>query len=191
MKSFQKKKIGIIGFVCFLIFIIFMGILFFYFYEKRMESFTPFSVIYSASNEVNIKSKLPISDTLGKTLTGDGTAEGIQGFIDFSIQNTGNRRKKYYLLLREENIESQKIRDNYVKLYLTDRKDEPYPEFLKNSVPTYSDFPVFSVDSSSKVLYEGILEKGETYEFRLRVWLSDSYIISNSEEEFNFFLEVK
>ena len=187
--SFQNKKRVIIEIGCFLFFIIF-GILFFYFYEKKMESFTPFSVIYSASNKVNIKSKLPISDTLGKTLTGDGTAEGIQGFIDFSIQNTGNRRKKYYLLLREEN-NSVKIRDNYIKLYLTDRNDEPYSEFLKNSVPTYSDFPTFSGNSSSKVLYEGILEKGETHEFRLRAWLSDSYIISDSEEEFNFFLEVK
>ena len=83
------------------------------------------------------------------------------------------------------------IKENFIKVYLTNNKDEPFSNYDLNSVPVFSDLPYISDKPDSKLVYSGRI-KGKSYEkFKFRMWLSDLYSINNITEDFKCLVGVK
>ena len=149
-------------------------------------------VKFNDSDIITIDSKLTISDTLGKTLTNDTVENGVFGFLDFSVSNKTNRKVRYEINLIKQSVIGHVIKDNYIKLYLTDYNDNLYKNFSFNSlVPNYNQLSNSKrTSSNNKVLYTDELNSLEVKYYRLRVWLSDSYVVSSEKESFSFDVDV-
>ena len=145
---------------------------------------------FKNSDILTIENKLPVSTTIGKELNGNGTADGIHGYIEFSIENKSNEKKKYVILLTKQFMEKE-IASSYVKFYLTDEKDTPFKGFEQNIVPSYYDLLSFSDRPGSRVLYTGLIEGNDVLNFKLRMWLDDSYALSSQKEYFSVDLDVQ
>ena len=111
----------------------------------------------------------------------------IQGALSGAVMTAaaiGVGAKKAY-----EN--EKQISENYVKFYLTDMNDEAFDGFQGNLIPTFHDFSYISNKPSSKLLFsDSLSKKGEEKKYRLRVWLSDRYVISFDEEWFSVDVDV-
>ena len=158
---------------------------------RKINSKDDIIVKYKNSDIVELENKLPISDTFGRKLTGTGTEEGIQGYVEFSVINSSSKDLKYEIYLTKQNIYDSEIKDSYIKLYLTDFDDVPYSGFEKNMVPTYDKLNYLSDYVSSKRLFSDTLKANKERKFRLRVWISDSYVISKNTEFFGFDIDVR
>ncbi len=144
------------------------------------------SIHFNYSDTIKVDSSLPISDTLGKTITVDQREEKTVGYIEIVLTNKSDNDATYQLLLSKEVVEAKELNEHYVKLYLTDSSDKPIEGFDKNAAVTYNELRYFNKKPSNKLLYEGILAPKEEKLFKLRTWVSDSYSISNVFEEFQF-----
>lgn len=189
----QKKYKTQLIFSLMIVIVFFFALFLFSFLILQKRDKSPLKVSYQTSSVLRLKDLLPVSDTLGKTFIGKGTVDGVQGYVSFSIYNPTNRKISYDILLMEhdDSTSLNKIRANYVKLYLTNDIDVPFSGFDNRRLPTYSDLSVLKDEPGSKLLYRGILNGKEKENFRLRVWLSDSYSISNNQDEKNFIVDVK
>ena len=190
----KHKKQVFIAFCIILIITLISGIGCF-FYLKNKESKknvdnNSISVRFETSDIIEIKNILPVSDSLGKSFTGEGTEEGVQGFVEFSVTNVLDESVNYEVYLTKQES-SNEIKDNYVKFYLTDFSDNPVSGYEGNLIPTYYSLAYMSDKPSSKLLYTGKLDAKSSNEFRLRIWLSDNYAISNFEESFKVDVDVR
>lgn len=187
LKKYRKQLYIslLIVFLCF-------AFLYIYFYLKNDNQEDSIKVDFHTSNSLKLKNLLPVSDTLGKSFNGTGTVEGVQGYAEFTIKNTSSRKKSFEIIITESgnNDSISKIRGNYVKFYLTNAVDTPLSGFNKRKIPTYNDLPVTINNSSGKLLYRGVLSSNNSEKFKLRIWLSDSYSVSNIEDEKEFMVEV-
>lgn len=180
---FSKRNIAIaISIILFFVLIIIK-----FFYNTDDENYN-ISVSYERSNSVEIKTILPLSDTLGKNYDGKKLQDGILGYVVFSVENLSNERSKYEIFITKSKYNDKEIRGRYIKFYLTDYNDIALDGFNNNKIPTYNNLYILSNKPDSKLLYTSYLEGGESKQFKLRVWLSDTYILSN--EEYNFLFDV-
>ena len=148
-------------------------------------------IVFRSSSDIMIENKLPISDTLGKQLTGDGMENGIQGYLEFSIENKDSISNEYVIKLTKKELNQNEINGNYIKLYLTKANDYPLDGFEQNPVPSFQQLPVLNSKPNSKVLYRGVIAGNTVEEFRLRMWLADSYAMNSVLEEFSIKIDVE
>lgn len=141
------------------------------------------------SNAV-IENILPLSDEIGRDLSGSGTESGIQGFIEFSVHNTSDYTANYEVYLTQQVLDENTIRSDYIKVYLTDFDNNPFEDYVL-SVPTYSDLLALSDHLESRLLYSGKLSGGEEQSFRLRSWLSDNYALEDETLNFQYDVHVR
>ena len=190
MNSTFKKHVKLALLIVCVVFVM-VGIYFLFFYHKKgVNNQKYLSIQFNTSDVLLIKNTLPVSDAIGKSFNGEGTEDGIQGYVEFSIKNKKEDTVSYEIIITEQATKEDKIKDNFVKMYLTDNQDTPLEGFERSYVPTFYDFYYLTDKPSSKLLFSDSLEKGESKTYRLRVWLSDRYSISFEPEEFSFDVDV-
>ncbi len=185
------KQVKIAAFIVCIFFVVAIVYFLFFYSNKDIEDKQKnLSVRFNSSDIILLKNTLPISDQLGKDNDGNTGEESVQPYLEFSVKNLNNKSMNYDIILTQQFTEKNQIKDNYVKLYLTDDKDTSMDGFQGNFVPTFYDFYYLTDKPSSKLLFSDSLEKGESKTYRLRVWLSDRYSISFEPEEFSFDVDV-
>ena len=194
MSKDNQKQLKTAFSIVFLLFLIFFILVFFYFrfyVSKEIDRTDALSVVFNPSNVLEIENKLPLSDTLGKEYNGEGSEDGIQEYIEFTVENKSNVMRDFYILLDKQSVEKNEFLEKYIKIYLTNEKDEAFDDFMVNPVPSFSVFPAYSKVPSSKVIYKGSIDKKQVLTFRLRSWLSDTYSFSSSKEVFSANINVE
>ncbi len=157
--------------------------------SSKKDKSTWISTSFNESQTISLLSKLPISDELGRNIDGLGTEKGIQGYLELTINNNVKKNVDYEIYLTKK--DSSTIKNNYIKLYLTDKANNPVEGFEQNSVPTFNDLPTLLDLPSDRLLYRGKLKALETEKLYLRSWISDSYVVSNENDNFTFNVNVR
>jgi hypothetical protein len=193
MGESYKKQIRVALLIIALLFVTFIVLAYCYFQffqTKKMKKKEDFIVKFKTSDVLTIENKLPVTDVVGKSFDGTSTEEGIQGYVEFSVENPNKEKNEYAILLTKQSLDEE-ILDRYINFYLTDEKDIPFKGFDKNHIPSYSDLYSFSSRPGSRVLYKGIIEGNTTLQFKLRVWLDDAYVLSSDKEYFCVDIDVQ
>ena len=189
MANLKKKVFNYRG-ILFLssIFLIFIIINCLPFVLKKEQS----DLLFDGESEIVVLSKLPITDGSAKELKLDTVQEGIIGYAEFSVKMPDKFRgiSRYEIYL-DDITAKETFKYDYIKVYLTDFNDRPYKQYIGNSVPSYKDLRVSLNDASKKILISDELKAGEEKKYKLRIWLSDTYVLSNVEKEFKGKIGVK
>lgn len=148
------------------------------------------NVNFEDNDIVKLTNKLPISDEIGKNYNGTGVDKGIEELKTFTISNPNDEKVSYEIYLTKVVNNIEDMRSGYIKLYLTDEKNNPVEGF-KEKLKTYYDLPALNDKLSSRLLYSGSLVSGSSKTFILRSWVSDVYIISDEVQDFNFDIDVR
>lgn len=177
----MKNKINMILFVCSLLIIIISGLMFCFslYGNNRHKSII---LTYMNNKELKIDNSSPITEKLGKNITfNDGDYK--TSYMEFSLSSNSNDVGIInYEICIVNNSESELSK--YVKFYLTDYDtDKPILNFDK-SIPTFLQLNKSKILVNGKSLYIGKLIGNETKKFRLRIWLDDSYTITDKERYF-------
>ena len=180
------KFLFIICIICVAAFFIFKTI----FNQKNINS-KNLDVKFLSSDILMIDNKLPVSDTLAKSFDGTGTADGVQGYVEFSVTNLSNKKTTYEILLNKQKIDFDEIKENYIKIFLTDENDIALSGFDKNKVPNFAEFSFLKDKPGSKLIYTESISANETKTFRLRMWVSDTYTYTNYLEGFCVDIDVQ
>ena len=170
----------------FIIFVCTFSILFIFFLKekKNMKNGTNdyLEIKFESNDILKINNKLPLSDVLGKSIKYEDSLNGNVGFLEFSIINKSAKTRKYNITINKRNVDSKMISDNYIKIYLTDINDNPLKGFSDNKITTYNELSYSKNNVENVVLYSDFAEKLSKNDYRLRVWVSDSYGLSKLEE---------
>ena len=140
---------------------------------------------------IELNNKLPLSDEIGKNYSGTGMEKGIEGYSKFIVSNPNDRKVNYEIYITKLGIEKDEIKSDYIKLYLTDEKNNPLEGFENNKIKSYHDLYALSDKPGSRLVYRGSLVSGSTKTIILRSWVSDSYGLSKTEEGFSFDIDVR
>lgn len=181
----KDKKQIISAFLIVLVLIILSVFIIFFLKPKSVNNNLSINI---SSSEIMINNKLPISDVLGKNIK---ESDEKQVYITISIKNKDIDDTTYQIYLTRNYLDEPQLKEKYVKLYLTDSKDKPLSGFEKNLIPTYKTLKSLNDKPSSKLLYEGNISGKETQKLRLRVWIDDSYALSDITESFDFDVDVR
>ena len=135
------------------------------------------------SGNKTLTSVIPLSDYSGKSSS---------DYFDFTVNSTVDTEKIYYevyLLPKTGNT----LDTSYLKTYLTDQEDNEI-----KGVKLYDSLPEGEVEDG-KVIYKGVVDlnnnkttKNESKDFRLRLWLDESYTEQTAKTfEFDIYLYAK
>ena len=89
---------------------------------------------YDDVDIIEIENKLPVADALGKKFNGEGTEDGVQGYLELSVKNITNKKVKYEVLGTKLPTDNMQISDNYIKIYLTNEDNSPLNGFDLNAI---------------------------------------------------------
>ena len=132
---------------------------------------------------------MPISDEVGKKLE---RSENNEGYFDFNVSCSlaGTARINYEVYATKLNVENP-LSEEYVKMYLTDgTTDQPILGY-DNDVTTYYSLKDSTVASGSKTLNTGSFTNSGVQSFRLRMWLSDLYTVTDQSNDFKIKVNIK
>lgn len=129
------------------------------------------------NNVIKMDNISPISDSTGIK---------NNKYYEFRVSNDYDKNINYEVLL--EPIIND-IDGKYIKLYLTDENDREIKGFEKGAI-TFSSLIDSKLDGN-KVLNSGVLEAKTNKTYRLRVWVSDSYVESLGNLSISFKVDVK
>jgi hypothetical protein len=128
----------------------------------------------SGGNGINIENALPISDDMGKMLSGEGE------YFDFTVSaSTSKTNLSYEVTVKKD--DNSTLSDKWVKVYLTEfvgNQEKATSLTAKASgIVTYDELS--DTENSSlvgKTVYYGTVQAGEVAygkKFRLRIWVKD------------------
>ena len=139
------------------------------------SGYLSFNYTENDSSVINIDKALPISDEVGKKISNSNE------YFLFTVSNNFGESINYEILLEPlvNNLDNK-----YIKIYLTDKNDVPLKGYDK-IVPTVDQFQVNSSGMIS--IYNGVLkDKNDSQTFKLRIWISDSYVVDQNSSMFSF-----
>jgi hypothetical protein len=173
------------------IFVLFIATAFFAFFLKKyygkvVREEDVFMV--SSSYMVTVKDNISVSDDFGKKINSDNGQSF--GYVELEISNSTSDRQTYQLYVTELDNDKE-INPNYVKFYLTDENDVSFLYYSGSMLPSFVDLNYLMDKPSSKLLYTGTLEGNKSKKFKLRVWLTDSYVVEHGENTFQFEIGVR
>lgn len=150
------------------------------------------SVSLTGTNSIHISNKLPLTDESGRTLDASNVDADILNEISFSVESTGDKKiaSNYEVYLESEENDDT-IDPNYIKVYLTDGNRKAFKDYSGNEVMTYRNLRVSKSSASGKLLYSGTIFGNRKQEFKLRIWLDETYFLSDTKKEFNGIIKVK
>lgn len=142
--------------------------------------------LVDVTDDILLKNSLPLTDISGKTLDAGNVRKEFLNEIAFSIKGLGDEDKavKYEICLINE-VTGEEISNNYVKIYLTDNDNKPFNFYNENAVPVYQSLKISESSAEGKVIYSDIIKGKEIRKFKLRVWLSDAYILNETDRYFS------
>ena len=143
----------------------------------------------SELNILKITNSYPINDTDGKNLFVDNYG-GTYDYFDFEVKSNYDEDVYFEIYLTKEDFENE-IELSYVKFYLMDLDTGEEILNMDGSVPTFYDLRIATSDPGAKRLHYGLLAAGEVKKYRLKMWLSDTYSISNEVNEFEVKVHTK
>ena len=150
------------------------------------------SVSLTGTNSIHISNKLPLTDESGRTLDASNVDDDILNEIAFSVESTGDKNiSSNYEVYLESDENDDTIDPNYVKVYLTDGDGKAFKDYSGNEVMTYRNIRVSKSSASGKLLYSGTIFGNQKQEFKLRLWLDETYFLSDTKKEFNGIIKVK
>lgn len=150
------------------------------------------SVSLTGTNSIHISNKLPLTDESGRTLDASNVDDDILNEISFSVESTGDKNiSSNYEVYLESEENDDTIDPNYVKVYLTDGDGKAFKDYSGNEVMTYRNLRVSKSGASGKLLYSGTIFGNQKQEFKLRLWLDETYFLSDTKKEFNGIIKVK
>lgn len=141
-------------------------------------------------NPMYLDDGMPMSDNSGKKITYKKDNSDVVGYYEFEITSKSSSDSNYEIYAVEEDVDNR-LKPNYVKVYLTDEDDNPVSGYDNISVPTYGNLKVSSLNPAGRRLYYGYLEAGESKKYKLRVWVSDAYTVTKTTKEFGMKLYVE
>lgn len=143
------------------------------------------------SGELVVDNSMPITDTVGKQLEFSAN-QTKYGYSEFSISaNMAGLKSIDYEIYAIPVGVALELPTSYVKIYLTDGKNDLPVDGYRDLIPTYRELKVAQSDPAGKKIYSGTLKKDETKKFRLRMWLADTYPITTDARSFKMLLYVK
>ena len=96
---------------------------------------------------------------------------GVLLVYSFKIKNYNDKNSKFKLLLKEKKHKNS-IDDKYVKVLLSDGKDQILSKYDKDS---YLTLDCLDKEENSYILYKSSLGSGKEESYILRLWISDNY----------------
>lgn len=143
-------------------------------------------------NHINISNKLPLTDESARNLDISTVDREILNEISFSVVSTGKKNvsSKYELYLESKESDDT-INYNYVKVYLTDDAGKPFKEYSGNETLTYRNLRVSESNASGKILHVGTINGNEKQNFKLRIWVDETYSLNSAKKEFNGIIKVR
>ncbi len=141
------------------------------------------------TNGISLENALPISDEVGKNLD-SGTKNN--GYFDFNVSCTmAGFSNVFYEVYATKLAVEDELDEKYVKVYLTDgTTDNPITGY-DQVVPTYDKLKTSVKNSNAKQLYYGNFTSSGTQKFRLRMWISDEYMLVSNSEHFKIKVNVE
>lgn len=150
------------------------------------------SVSLTGTNSIHISNKLPLTDESGRTLDASNVDDDILNEIAFSVESTGDKNiSSNYEVYLESDENDDTIDPNYVKVYLTNGDGKAFKDYSGNEVMTYRNLRVSKSSAPGKLLYSGTIFGNQKQEFKLRLWLDETYFLSDTKKEFNGIIKVK
>lgn len=141
------------------------------------------------SKSVTIKSMLSVSNKFGKSIEDDNG--GAFGYLVFDVTNDSNHSQKYQVYITKTDDAVKELNSGYVLFYLTDNNNQPYKGYTNNKLPSYDSLDGVIDKPGSYILYSDVLNANESAHFILRVWLAESYIVSDLEKTFSFTIDAR
>ncbi len=150
-------------------------------------------------NGINISNALPVADSVGKAYT-DESGDGEQNYVfDFTVGATISGDTTINYAVTASKVEDSNLPESAVKVYLTDMDsdaDTPITGFEGGTVPTYDTLTdveasdVSGAPAGDKLLYRSTFVVTDSHDFRLRMWVADTYQVQNEAGAQTFKLRV-
>ena len=187
MVGINKKQIIIAFFIVLILFII--SITGAYYIKQNYNGSNTQNITASFEDKkvIKLSNKLPISDALGKQIE---ESDDKQSYVVFTIKNESDSSASYEVFLTK-NESKLPIKENYIKFYLTDENNEPLKGFDTSLIPSYNDLTYLSNKPASKLLYKGVISGNSSSKLKLRVWVADTYALSDTTETVSFDIDVR
>lgn len=144
--------------------------------------------IEATSLNVTLKDYLAVSNDFGKTIKDSNG--GAFAYIDIEIINDVDQERNYQLFVTK-NTDDSDISPEYIKLYLTDMKDEAMPNFDRTNIPSFASLHYINDKPSSKLILSGTIGPKKHINVKLRSWINDSYVISEGNKSFSYDLGIR
>ena len=153
------------------------------------------TVVFSYSSndlKLRIDNSSPITDELGKSIDiGDNHLKNASLKFSVSASMTGYEKIDYEIYAKEVN-NLNSISSDYVKLYLTESNtNRSLGSTVNSGITTFNKLRTSAIDPGAKRIYRGTLKKNEVQDFAIRMWLADTYTVSNEKRTFQINLYVK
>ena len=175
---FDKRSFIVLVCVCILLFSV-------YFFSINLIENSNGKVVTSVSNlTLTINNQLPLSDKSGITLDIANLDDGIIDEASFSVTADGDAKYDIYATSDDSDLK-------YVKIYLTDDNGVSLLDYRKNVIPTCGSLRSLSDLPEGLSLYSGKLLDGNTKNFKLRIWLSDTYPMTLNKRDFTIKINVR
>lgn len=187
----MKKKLGLRDSFLFVILglLIVVLVLICVFRAGQIDKEDALDVRFSHDPVVKISNQISLTDAVGKNISIQSYKDGVVGYVDFEVNSKVSKTVSYEVYLTKENL-SLEVPAKFVKVYLTNQNDE----LLSNDdskILTYYDLRLSSVDAGGKLLYSGKLAGEKQQKFRLRMWVADTYELTNESRKFISKINVK
>ena len=185
----QKMDIRYVISLVLIVVVVVLCLLSMFLFRNRQSSSDGKILFQSFSNTIIIKNSLSVTDEFGKKIDEDNG--GSFGYLEFSVLNEGDKTSNYQVYITLQDTFVSQINGNYVKFYLTDNDDVPFLNYSKNKIPSYVELSYIDDMADSKLLYKGKLGSKKVQSFKLRVWISDNYVVPLEEEVFPFSISAR
>lgn len=183
-KAFNHS--GLLFLILILFFIIVINCLPFFITKDVSE------VVFDGDSEIKLSEMLPITDISGKNLKIEKIQDGIIGYSEFTLKSPEicDDVVDFEVYLTDI-TEGDTFKYDYVKIYLTDENGIPYKMYDSNLIPTYADMRNSLNDPEKRIILTDRIKCGQKKIFKLRIWLSETYVLSDKEKEFLGKISVK
>ena len=189
--NFKHFEIAAFTVSLFCIIAILIMIVFIILRDNNAIRYQNLDVVFNNSDIISISNKLPLSDEIAKTYEGEGMEPDIEGYSTFTISNPNDKKVIYQIYITKQDTKFNYIKSDYINFYLTDENNNPYPGFDKNIMINYHDLYVLSDKPGSRLLYTSKLMAHKSEKFKLRMWLADSYGLTQNKEDFSVDIDVR
>lgn len=144
------------------------------------------SILFSyneSSNYINMINTFPMSDDLGKNLSGEGE------YFEFNISSRLNSKEINELTYEISLTPSVSSLDTkYVKVYL--EENGKGVSLTSNIVNYYNDLPESTIRKGSKLLYKKTINSKSDNRYVFRMWVSPEYNVDSISRTFSCYVNV-